>query len=101
MMSSFLGLASLKSTTTIIIWSLVLIAVIVGAFVAVMLVKKWVNQPVESGLGAQAGFTLSDLRRLHKSGEISNEEFEKARARILVAAGSGQSHKAQSPADGS
>ncbi len=29
------------------------------------------------------GFTLEDLRRLHGSGQLSDEEFEKARAAVI------------------
>jgi hypothetical protein len=32
------------------------------------------------------GFTLGDLRSLHKSGRISQEEFEKAKEKIVAAA---------------
>jgi hypothetical protein len=33
-----------------------------------------------------AGFTLSDLRRLHKSGQMSDAEFERAKAKVVEAA---------------
>jgi len=32
-----------------------------------------------------AGFTLGDLKRLHESGKISSEEFEKARSSVVAA----------------
>jgi hypothetical protein len=32
------------------------------------------------------GFTLGDLRHLHKSGQMSTEEFEKAKGKIIEAA---------------
>jgi len=35
---------------------------------------------------ASAGFTLSDLRQLHKSGQMSDEEFERAKAKVVEAA---------------
>ena len=29
------------------------------------------------------GFTLSDLRQLHKSGQISDDEYERAKAKLI------------------
>jgi Short C-terminal domain len=100
-MSDLLGNTSMGDTAHIIIWSLVLIALIVGGFVGVAVVKKWLNQPADSALGAHAGFTLSDLRRLHRDGEISDAEFEKAKTRIIGATKPSEAPKIQTPADGS
>lgn len=67
----------------IIVMSLALIAVVgVGLFVAVM-IKRWLQQGEEP---IATGFTLSDLRRLHKTGKMSDEEFERARAKMIEAA---------------
>lgn len=69
---------------SVIWWMLVLLAFVIVGFVAVVQVKKWVSKPDE-GLGG-TGFTLSDLRALHRSGKMSAEEFEKAKAIIVDAA---------------
>jgi hypothetical protein len=64
-------------------WSVVLIGLVLVAFVAVAQVKK---RFVRSDDAAGPGFTLADLRALHRSGKMSDEEFEKAKQVILVAA---------------
>lgn len=61
-------------------WSLVLILIIVVLFGAVAMYRRWMNADDTS---AGDGFTLSDLRRLHKAGQMTDEEFEKAK-RILI-----------------
>ena len=61
----------------------ILVVVLVLAMVIVTWVKKRLkdsDEPVSSG------FTLSDLRQLHKSGQMSDEEFERAKAKVVEAA---------------
>ena len=69
---------------SVIWWMLVLLAFVVVGFVAVVQVKRWISKPDEGAAGA--GFTLGDLRALHRSGKMSAEEFEKAKAIIIDAA---------------
>lgn len=57
---------------------LVLLAVIL--WLARRYIFGWMNKTDE--LNAP-GFTLSDLRQLHKSGAMSAEEFERAKARVI------------------
>lgn len=61
-------------------WSLVLIIILVVLFGAVALYRRWMKADGASG---GEGFTLSDLRRLHKAGQMTDEEFEKAK-KILI-----------------
>jgi len=72
------------TTTDVILWSLLLIGLIVAGWLTVWQVKRRL-QKTDDVLG-NAGFTLSDLRQLHKSGQMSDEEFEKAKARVVDAA---------------
>jgi uncharacterized membrane protein len=51
----------------------ILVILIVGMYVAVY-VKKRLKEPDEP---TGPGFTLSDLRQLYKSGQMSDEEFER------------------------
>ena len=39
-----------------------------------------------AALSGGTGFTLSDLRQLHKAGKMTDREFELAKAKILEAA---------------
>src|SRR4051794_14604377 len=57
-----------------------IIILLAAAAVAVYFVRKRLS-PNEDFHGE--GFTLSDLRQLHKSGQMSDEEFERAKAQLL------------------
>ena len=76
-------LAEGNNTTSIVVWSLLLIGLIVAGWLTVWQVRRRLQRDETLG---NAGFTLSDLRQLHKSGQMSDEEFEKAKARVLDAA---------------
>src|SRR3954468_19959922 len=66
--------------TPIIIGCLILIVVVVLG----LLVVSWMKRRMQAGgEPVPAGFTLSDLRRLHKAGQITDEEFERAKARTI------------------
>jgi hypothetical protein len=84
-------LAATKEVTAedyqrIIVGSLVVVGLIVVAFVLVTLVRRRLKQGDDSTSSGGTGFTLSDLRQLHKSGQMSDEEFERAKAKIVEAA---------------
>ena len=67
------------------IWNLGLIAV--GAVVligAAMIVYRYFNRQIKVGDGQP--FTLTDLRRMHREGQLTNEEFERAKA-LMIARG--------------
>ena len=68
---------------SIIKWSLLLVVLVVIGWVTVWQVRRRMTSPDES---SGAGFTLSDLRQLHKSGQMSDEEFERAKAKVVDAA---------------
>lgn len=63
-----------------IIWSIVLIGVILVAFFGINFYRKWMTSD-ETTSGP--GFTLADLRKLHKEGQMTDAEFEKAKANLL------------------
>jgi hypothetical protein len=69
-----------------IIWSigpiiLGLIAVVVVGWFVVVHVRNWMKSSEESG----EAFTLDDLRRMHRAGEISEGEFQRAREAMIGA----------------
>jgi hypothetical protein len=68
---------------SIIKLSLLLVALIVIGWVTVWQVRRRLTSPDET---SGVGFTLSDLRQLHKSGQMSDEEFERAKAKVVDAA---------------
>jgi hypothetical protein len=64
-------------------WSIVLIVLVVIALVGVMRLRKWFQE--EDLPSGGIGFTLSDLRQLHREGKMSDEEFERARSKMVQA----------------
>jgi hypothetical protein len=69
-----------------ILWaSLGLVAFLIFGFLVVTQVKRRMNAG-DSDPTAASGFTLSDLRELHESGQMSDEEFERAKGRVIAAA---------------
>jgi len=80
----------------VIWWLLVLVGCLVVGFVAVAQVKKWVTTPEET---SGAGFSLSDLRALHKSGKLSTEEYEKTKTLIVEAAKRAAQREAEEKAE--
>ena len=76
----------------VVFWSACLLVLVVGLFSIAMYLRKRLS-PKEDFHGD--GFTLSDLRRLHKAGKMSNEEFEKTK-QVLVA---GLSQRTAPPAN--
>ena len=69
-----------SSEGDVLIWGLVLIAMVIGLFVVVAILRKKMS-PNEDFHGI--GFTLSDLRQMHKSGKMSDEEFNRAKTALL------------------
>jgi hypothetical protein len=68
------------SEASILLWSLVLLVLVIGFFIAVAILRKKMS-PDEDFHGA--GFTLSDLRQLRKKGQMSDEEYERAKIALL------------------
>jgi hypothetical protein len=78
------SITPLAQTVSILGWSAVLILFIVGAFMVVMWLRRWIKE--DDVPTAKIGFSLTDLRELHRRGEMSDDEFERARAKMTAAA---------------
>lgn len=78
-----MAIAQSIPTGQVFVLSLILIGLVVIGFAVALQVKRRVQQGEEPG--ETAGFTLSDLRRLHKTGQMSDQEFEQAKGQILTA----------------
>lgn len=74
-----------SSVASVIGWSLVLIVLVIAAFFVVMRVKNWLTEDHEE-VARGPGFSLSDLRELHRAGKMTDEEFELAKNQILSGA---------------
>jgi len=61
--------------------TLLVLAAIVVVIIG-LIARKVLNAPIEAAEG-ETIFDLSDLRRLHRAGQLNDEEFESAKAAIL------------------
>jgi uncharacterized membrane protein len=71
---------SADAVRSIFFWLVIAVFLLLGMAVVIFLVRKRLS-PDEDFRGE--GFTLADLRQLHKSGQMTDEEFERAKAQLL------------------
>src|SRR5690348_15499986 len=64
-------------------WGGLLILVILVGAAGILLVRRWMRGG-DSGGQPDAGFSLSDLRAMRDRGEITSEEYEQTRARVIA-----------------
>ena len=62
------------------------VLVIIGAVVITWLRRRLYPRDRDAS-GNRSGFTLHELRELHRNGELSDEEFEHARSAMLASFG--------------
>jgi hypothetical protein len=72
-----------KSIGSVFVWCGVLVAMILLAFGAYSYFKRWMNQ---DDSGPKVGFTLSDLRELHRQGKMTDQEYQQTKALMLGSA---------------
>jgi hypothetical protein len=68
------------SSSSVIVVSIALLIAVVALFLGLAWARKRLS-PQEDFHGE--GFTLADLRQMHKEGKLSDEEFERARAKMV------------------
>jgi hypothetical protein len=61
-------------------WAIVLVVVVLLGWVAISLINRWMRT---GGGTSHHSFSLQDLRELHASGELSDEEFARAKSLII------------------
>jgi Na+/melibiose symporter-like transporter len=65
-------------------WSLVVIVFVAIGFMAIAWLRKWMKEEdIPSGA---TGFGLGELRQMHARGELTDEEYERARAKMTASA---------------
>jgi hypothetical protein len=96
---STLGLTILADSNMagVLGWSLVLIVFIFVAFIGVMRLRTWLK---DDDTPVSVGFSLTDLRQLHRQGKMTDAEFEKAR-NLMVAHAKQMAEKLPHPLAGS
>lgn len=73
-------IADSSPSGSIVFWGIIIILIIVVGLLIVFFVKKML---LSDDSPAHPAFTLSDLRQMHKSGKMTAEEFERAKAKII------------------
>jgi cytochrome b len=68
----------------VIACAMLLVVVSIGAYGVIWLRKRLWGR--DDPTLTSTGFTLGDLRHLHRAGKLSDEEFQKARDKIVAGA---------------
>src|SRR5688572_9542288 len=74
------GDKSSRLLADILPWLLVLVGVVLVGSAVIYVVRRSFKSGVTS---SDAGFTLQDLRDLHAAGELTDEQFERAKAMMI------------------
>ncbi|MDY7108815.1 MAG: SHOCT domain-containing protein [Planctomycetota bacterium] len=79
-------------------WLVALLVLAVVGGIVIMIVRRWVRS---SDAPPEEGFTLHDLRQLHAAGRLGDEEFERAKAKLIerVKAAASENADAEGPHD--
>lgn len=64
----------------IVPWAGLLVVLTVVGFIIIMMIRRTTQSDLD---GSSSAFTLQDLRRLHKSGEMTDDEFERAKEAVI------------------
>jgi len=67
----------------ILLWGAVLMAVVVVGGGAILVLRRHFRD-TSGEAGDNPGFSLSDLREMRDRGEITSEEYEQTRARVIA-----------------
>jgi hypothetical protein len=84
------------ASSSIFFWTIVLLAVVLLMFGAVVWARKRLS-PDEDFHGE--GFSLGDLRRMHKEGKLSDEELERAKSKMVETMHAQQAHQESARAE--
>ena len=87
---TFLAQTATQSTLTpeekmwkVVVGGAILIGVIIVGAAALVMIRNKLRQITPDDAG-DTGFTLADLRDMHQRGELTDEEFNNARAKLIA-----------------
>src|SRR5688500_868702 len=83
MTTGILAEATAGEVVQVITWSVALLVLLVVGMFAAARLKRKIKQ--EEAPAPALGFTLSDLRQMHRSGQLTDDEFNKAKEKIVSA----------------
>lgn len=61
-------------------WVILLLGVVLAGGIVIYLIRRLLK---DERSAAQVGFTLQDLRQMHAAGQLSDHEFERAKAMMI------------------
>ncbi len=64
----------------IFVWSIALVAMVALLYLAIIRLRRWMSGPEDL---TPEGFTLSDLRKLHDKGQLTDQEYERAKSQLV------------------
>ena len=78
-------IADIDFTTvlSVVAWCAVTLVLCIAAYFGYGRFKRWMGEADEP---SAVGFSFSDLREMRRQGQISEEEFEKARTKLFASA---------------
>lgn len=79
-------------------WLILLFGLVIAGGVIIFWARRSLQAAATQNANA-AGFSLHELRELHKNGELTDEEFERARAAIIGAVGAKPTDQTPSASD--
>ena len=77
------GVLAKTSPAEVIAWSAALLILLVIGMAAATKLKRRIKEDDEPA--PALGFTLSDLRQMHRAGQLTDDEFNKAKEKIVAA----------------
>jgi hypothetical protein len=77
------GMVAKADISDVILWSAALLGLLMVGFLVAARLKRQFKQ--DDAPTPVMGFTLSDLRQLHRDGQLTDEEFAKAKEKIVAA----------------
>jgi hypothetical protein len=82
LMSMMIAAANPGSTAfrELLPWLIVLLVLALVGGLIIMALRRWVRSPHAT---ASEDFTLHDLRRMHAAGQLSDDEFQRAKAALI------------------
>jgi hypothetical protein len=72
-----------RAEQQVLFWGVVLMGVVVAGVLVILMLKRMLRQE-EGPATADAGFSLSELRAMRDRGEITPEEYEQTRSRVIA-----------------
>lgn len=75
-------------------WLIVLLVLAIVGGLVIMALRRWVRSP---DAAPKEGFTLHELRQLHAAGQLSDEEFQRAKAALIERVKGATSENAAEP----